>query len=402
MKIISGERHLIFGNDALCASLEMDEMLAHHIQAVFEGDEPCSASAYAFTHNGTEYAVCATLQYGYKPSSNMMTLTVDSSTHIFFVKLIDESIDMPIPNAVVKIYLNDTLMGTYSTGPEAYFDVDRNFDPGNTSVSYTVKAVYEGCNVSTATLNATDLEGNSYTICSTFYSYYKPSANVTTFVVEPQATSTQTPAKTPEQLQQEAQDSGWLSVYSEFSWWYPWYRLHVKIHINPTIDIGFNPILPGGETHNWDGLEKFEAVTAEALEDVGIDLAGMFAAYVTAKTTSIINPAVGVLIESVKLGVALVFLYNDWDNMVAVGATALVSIVMGLVVISTDVAGDFLLAVCGLIVGSAASALQWICDQLLHVVCVSMLITRWWIDALEVIFDWIVGGLALAHYCGVL
>jgi hypothetical protein len=117
----------------------------------------------------------------------------------------------------------------YSTAQlfvNVFFSVDRNFDPGNTSVSYTVKAVYEGCNVSTATLNATDFEGNSYTVCSTFYSYYKPSANVTTFVVEPQVTETETSTKTPEQLQQEAQDSGWLSIYSEFSWWYPWYRLH--------------------------------------------------------------------------------------------------------------------------------------------------------------------------------
>jgi hypothetical protein len=49
---------------------------AHNVQAVFEGDEPCSATAYALTPNGTEYAVCTTFQYGYKPASNSTWLTV--------------------------------------------------------------------------------------------------------------------------------------------------------------------------------------------------------------------------------------------------------------------------------------------------------------------------------------
>jgi hypothetical protein len=30
------------------------------------------------------------------------------------------------------------------------------------------------------------------------------------------------------------------------------------------------------------------------------------------------------------------------------------------------------------------------------------LATRWWIDAMEIGFDWLLGGLALAHYCGIL
>jgi hypothetical protein len=72
---------LTFGNDASYGFLgigEIDEMLAHHIQAVFEGDEPCNATAYATTPDGTEYAVCTTLQYfGYKPASNTAILTVE-------------------------------------------------------------------------------------------------------------------------------------------------------------------------------------------------------------------------------------------------------------------------------------------------------------------------------------
>jgi hypothetical protein len=71
---------LTFGNDASYGFLgmcEIDEMLAHHIQAVFEGDEPCSATAYALTPNGTEYAACTTVQYGFKPASNVTWLAIE-------------------------------------------------------------------------------------------------------------------------------------------------------------------------------------------------------------------------------------------------------------------------------------------------------------------------------------
>ena len=43
---------------------------------VFEGDAPSNATAYAYTPNGTEYAVCTTVQYDYKPAVNSTVLTV--------------------------------------------------------------------------------------------------------------------------------------------------------------------------------------------------------------------------------------------------------------------------------------------------------------------------------------
>jgi hypothetical protein len=344
-----------------------------------------------------------------KPTVLLLNVSRDYNSTMHLIEGWLMSGGVGVFNRTVSVSLNGTLVFSGKTDSGGQFNFTRNLQPRNPqgqptfgSATYTVEADFAGDTALNATAYSNTLDGTSYAACTTVQYGYKPSSNSTMLTVNPQSSQATTPTKTPQEVQKEAQDSGWLSVYNEWSWWYPWYRLHVKIHVNPTIDIGFNPILPGGETHNWDALEKFAAVTAEALEDIGMDLAGMFAAYITAKATSIINPAVGAVIEGVKLGVALAFLYNDWDNMVAVGATALVSIVMGLVAICTDVAGDFLLAVCNLIVGSAALALHWICDQLLHIVCVSMLITRWWIDAMEVIFDWIVGGLALAHYCGIL
>jgi len=57
-------------------------------------------------------------------------------------------------------------------------------------------------------------------------------------------------------MQQEAEQSGWLTTWHEFSWWYPWYRLHTKFTMNNAIiHIGFNPVLPGGEIVEYSGLE---------------------------------------------------------------------------------------------------------------------------------------------------
>ena len=52
------------------------EPVIDNVQMVLEGDEPRNAAAYAFTPNGTQYAVCSTTQYGYKPASNSTWLTV--------------------------------------------------------------------------------------------------------------------------------------------------------------------------------------------------------------------------------------------------------------------------------------------------------------------------------------
>jgi hypothetical protein len=55
-----------------------DKPTTYNVQAVFEGDEPYSATAYDFTPNDTEYALCTTLQYfGFKPVCNTTWLTVE-------------------------------------------------------------------------------------------------------------------------------------------------------------------------------------------------------------------------------------------------------------------------------------------------------------------------------------
>jgi len=86
------------------------------------------------------------------------------------------------------------------------------------------------------TLNATNLNEEIYIVCTTIYFGYLPTANMTWLTVEPQTAHVVTPTKTPEQSQQEAEQAGWLNIWHEFTWWYPWYRLHVEVNINPYVE----------------------------------------------------------------------------------------------------------------------------------------------------------------------
>jgi hypothetical protein len=82
-----------------------------------------------------------------------------------------------------------------------------------------------------------------------------PEDTVTVTQTPETTTVTVPPPKTQEQMEQEAKDSGWLSVWHEFSLWYPWYRLHLNLTMNGArIDVGFNPVLPRGETLQIENL----------------------------------------------------------------------------------------------------------------------------------------------------
>jgi hypothetical protein len=109
-------------------------------------------------------------------------------------------------------------------------------------------------------------------VCTTLqYFGFKPASNSTWLTVEPQSTEVMTSTKTPEQMQAEAESSGWLRVEPEFSWWYPWFRLHLKLNAdlpqgNPDIDYGWS-LLPFGESYSADNM-----VLANVLNDVSGDI----------------------------------------------------------------------------------------------------------------------------------
>jgi len=117
--------------------------------------------------------------------------------------------------------------------------------------TYQVKAVFEGAGFKTRNLTITDPYGRDYLVCTTLQWDFKASQNSVTLTVEAPKTDTTAstsdenatvtqdeetttatipPPPTPEQIQAEAEQSGWLTTWHEFTWWYPWYRLHFVLN----------------------------------------------------------------------------------------------------------------------------------------------------------------------------
>lgn len=177
-----------------------------------------------------------------------LALNVSMSSNFNFTvsgRLLSEG--SPVGNRPVGIYANGTLKANVTT-VDYYgnFSVSLNLPAINYEQTvYNVQAEFDGDSPCNAVAYSTTPNGTQYAVCTTTQYGYKPSSNSTVLTVTPESTQTMTPTKTPGQLQQDAKDSGWLSVYGEWSWWYPWYRLHVVINMNGAkIDVGFSPILP--------------------------------------------------------------------------------------------------------------------------------------------------------------
>ena len=58
----------------------VSQSFSRSYEVLFEGEDCCCASAYDFAPNMTQYAVCTTIQYSYKPSVNSTTTTITSTT----------------------------------------------------------------------------------------------------------------------------------------------------------------------------------------------------------------------------------------------------------------------------------------------------------------------------------
>jgi hypothetical protein len=282
-----------------------------------------------------------------------------------------------------------------------YNNARSNLPPvNNEATGYQVQVIFEGDDCSSATAYS-NVNGTDYAVCTTIQYGYKPSSNSTMLTVEPQATQVMQPTKTPEQMQKEAEQSGWFRVEPEFSWWYPWYRLHVKVNINPMIDIGFNPILPGGETWLWDGLEFFEGLTEEVISDILLDVSGLFSAYLIARKLSIVNPALGLALEIAKLAAQSILLYtSDWQTRgTRLLGSSIGSIMMGLLAINMNIAKTFvdtLIRLCKWV----SSAMMNLFTILMNILSVEQLISRWWMDAIEISGDFLLGGLGIVRYLG--
>lgn len=200
-------------------------------------------------------------------ASNPVQLTVSKSTRILLnITKEDSSTNHLIEGwlmwknggvsgKTIKLKVNETDYAL-TTGSNGYFSLTLNLQPqGNSTAYYIITATFEDEAIQpiNATAWAYTLDGQCYAACTTIQYGYKPSSNMTTLTVDPRATELMRLAKSPEEMQQEAQNKGWVRVEPEFSWWYPWFRLHFKLNVNlpqgnPNIDHGW-AILPFGESY---------------------------------------------------------------------------------------------------------------------------------------------------------
>lgn len=78
-----------------------------------------------------------------------------------------------------------------------------------------------------ATTWAKTLDGEQYPACTTTQYGYEPAYNTTTLTVLPESTEVLAMTKSPEEMQKQAEQNGTLKLKNEWSWGYPWYRLHM-------------------------------------------------------------------------------------------------------------------------------------------------------------------------------
>jgi hypothetical protein len=147
----------------------------------------------------------------------------------------------------------DYVNQTNSTG---YVTLHQTLQPGDTSANiYEVIAMFNGTNPRSFSLNASDPYGNQYAVCTTNQYDLRPSTNSSTLQVLLQSTDVITTTKTIDQMQQEAKQSRTLRVKEEWSWGYPWFRVHFLFAPNGTTeyDDGIS-LLPFGNTLQYTAL----------------------------------------------------------------------------------------------------------------------------------------------------
>jgi hypothetical protein len=329
----------------------------------------------------------------------------DSSNHIVSGKL--ESYINPhgIEDKIITIKINETTTGDYyeenvTTDNNGEFDLPRTFKALESgTANYLISAMFAGEYGGHVEAWAKTPDGSSYAVCTTDQWNYKASATSTSLSVKPQATHATNQTKTQEEMQEEAESEGWLTVWHEFNWWYPWYRVHIQINVNPRIHVGFNPILPGGETADWERLEIFGAIMAEVVQEIIVDAIGLFAGYFAAKLLSIWNPAVGIIAEAVKGSLQFALLVaNEWNDKIGLLASSIVSFIMGFIALKVEIGKAFIETLYHLISGAASAALTDLSWKLLHVIFVAQFTGRWWLDYVDAAINWFIGSIALVRY----
>jgi uncharacterized membrane protein YqaE (UPF0057 family) len=229
----------------------------------------------------------------------------------------------PVLYREVKILVNGTVKANLTTvEPDGSFSLTLNLQPAdNKPTTYNTQAVFDGDEPCSATAYGYTLNGTEYSVCTTIQYGFKPASNATWLTVTPQSTEVATPTKTPEELQQEAEDSGWLTIWHEFSWWYPWYRLHF-VYLSSGVmqfDVGIS-LLPFGDIIEY--AEGFIQKTVDLLPRVSWKIVtGLATAEFTALLASAGGPGFFLLALGLSIGTkaaAAIASWNSIDDLISV------------------------------------------------------------------------------------
>jgi hypothetical protein len=183
---------------------------------------------------------------------------------------------------------------------------------------YNVAVSFAGDKASTATATMTTINGTTYDVCTTTqYNTYEPSSNSTSITVTSQTTIGATTLMNMEQMQKNAEaPGGGLSVYPEFSWWYPWFRLHFawKYNGQTMLDVGI-AILPGADTANFPDT-TFKGKINEWFFNIATSV---FVGLIATEVALWAGSNLGLLYFGVILGFYYGYkfagLYLDWDSL---------------------------------------------------------------------------------------
>jgi len=138
---------------------------------------------------------------------------------------------------------------------------------------------------------------------------------------------------------------------------YPWYRTHVRVHMNINgLDLRFHiamsPILPDIPVVDWsDDLgQLFSSLKEEVAEEMLVGTIGLFAMYISAKILSLSAKAVqpwlmaaAIVTMLIKFGIQSYFLLSDFKNKVKMLASCIVNLMLALLAVcNIDVVKLFL------------------------------------------------------------
>ncbi|MEM4733881.1 MAG: hypothetical protein QXD70_05070 [Candidatus Bathyarchaeia archaeon] len=197
-------------------------------------------------------------------------------------------------------------------------------------------------------------DDTQYALCTTLYYFgFKPVSAAAALTVEPQSTSLFMANKTPEQLQAEAEQSGWLTIWHEFTWWYPWYRCHfVSVFEGANLyDQGISPLplVEATLTCSDAFLEIIRTLWNLAIWPVAVAVAG---AEFTALLASNCGPVGFLAALLISTGTKLVSLSVNWNYINGLAGAfigCIFSTVIGMLKWTWGFVSDFLRLLMGII-----------------------------------------------------